>query len=60
MKCTLSFSFNELKNIEISYKPTPRHNNYIYKSKEENSWILYQVSSIIQKFQKDFYFYESI
>ncbi|CAF0890171.1 unnamed protein product [Brachionus calyciflorus] len=42
MKCSLVFNFNDLKNIEISYKPTPRHNNYIYKSKEDMSWNLYQ------------------
>jgi hypothetical protein len=29
---------------EIYYKPSPRHNNYIYKSKEDSSWYLFQVN----------------
>ena len=44
VKCSLLISADELKCIEINYKPTPRHNNYIYKSKEECSWKLYQIS----------------
>lgn len=36
---------NELKNIEINYKASARHNNYVYKSKEECAWNLYQISN---------------
>ena len=45
IKCSLLLNANELKNIEINYKPSARHNNYIYKSKEECSWNLYQISN---------------
>lgn len=45
IKCSLLINANELKNIEINYKLSARHNNYIYKSKEECSWILYQISN---------------
>lgn len=45
IKCSLLMSANELKNIEINYKLSARHNNYIYKSKEECSWNLYQISN---------------
>ena len=45
IKCSLGISANELRNIEIHYKPSIRHNNYIYKSKEESPWNLYQISN---------------
>lgn len=45
IKCSLLINANELKNIEINYKLSARHNNYIYKSKEECSWNLYQISN---------------
>ena len=45
VKCSLLMCANELKNIEINYKPSARHNNYVYKSKEECSWNLYQISN---------------
>lgn len=45
IKCSLAMNANELKNIEINYKPSARHNNYIYKSKEDCSWNLYQISN---------------
>merc|ERR1712127_903269 len=45
VKCSLLMSANELKNIEINYKPSVRHNNYIYKSKEECNWNLYQITN---------------
>ena len=41
-KCNKMLS-NLLIIKEINYKPTPRHNNYTYKSKEDSNWILYQV-----------------
>lgn len=44
IKCTLNINAHELRNIEINYKPSPRHNNYIYKSKEDCAWNLYQIS----------------
>lgn len=45
IKCSLTMNANELKNIEINYKPSARHNNYIYKSKEDCAWNLYQISN---------------
>lgn len=33
----------ELSNIEINYKPSQRHNNYVYKSREDCAWHLHQV-----------------
>ncbi len=37
------FVFFTINIKEILYKPSPRHNNYIYKSKEDSSWYLFQV-----------------
>jgi hypothetical protein len=45
IKCSLNMNGNELRNIEINYKPSTRHNNYIYKSKEDCAWNLYQISN---------------
>lgn len=45
IKCSLTINSNELKNIEINYKPSARHNNYIYKSKEDCAWNLFQISN---------------
>lgn len=45
IKCSLNINANELRNIEINYKPSARHNNYIYKSKEDCAWNLYQISN---------------
>lgn len=43
IKCSLNMNAQELTNIEINYKPTQRHNNYIYKSKEDCCWNVHQV-----------------
>ena len=46
------FSFTQINLIkEINYRLTPRHNNYIYKSKEESNWVLYQV--VFENFKKN-------
>ncbi len=45
IKCSLNINANELRNIEINYKPSARHNNYIYKSKEDGAWNLYQITN---------------
>lgn len=45
LKCSLNMAANELKNIEINFKQSIRHNNYIYKSNNEAAWNLYQISN---------------
>ena len=32
---------------EINYKISQRHNNFVYKSKDESSWHLHQVNIIV-------------
>lgn len=45
IKCSLNMSANELSYIEINYKLSQRHNNFVYKSKEESTWHLHQISN---------------
>ena len=40
-----SLQIHFFANQEINFKPSQRHNNYIYKSKDDSAWQLNQVGS---------------
>ena len=47
--------FIKINEKEINYKPSARHNNYTYRSKDDSPWNLYQVVYLFQ-FNYSFHF----